>query len=472
MVTDPGTSREMPSGETFMLIEGKGIKQLLAGTVASLKEGGKIIGTIYTGDMLNEPFAEEMEKNTGVFTAIYAKTIPEKEDSALVEIRGLNPTEEIIEKVFKEGKPYYAPKTEFNKITYHGFFQPLISNQGAMLGIIFFGIPRQYSFQTAISGQKFFPIITCLGIVMALVLGYTIASGITNPINSFVKAARAISSGDFNQKIEVRSRDEIGMLSAAFNLMTRRLRAFKQLEESLRRKERLAALGELSAGVAHEIRNPLSVIKNSAEIIRKKKDGQNIEELSDFIIEEVDRLNMVVNNLLEFARPRPPQMTEENIAEIMEKAVRIIKEKPEAEGVDIRTEYSPRIPAQFLCDRGQMEQVFLNILLNAIGAINASDNKDLKGEIDIRIFPGKWVEQAPSIIDYIYIEIKDNGCGIKDKDLQKIFNPFFTTKSDGTGLGLSIVHKIVENHEGEIGVESSPGAGTTVTIKLPLKAKI
>lgn len=458
--------RPMPPGETLILITGKGIKQLIAGTVAPIKEGEEVIGTIYTGYMLDETFAKDMEKSTGIDTVIYAKSHPEIEKEEKIEIRGLNTTDEIIQTVFKEGKPFYDPRTKFNDLPYHGFYQPLASSQGVVLGMIFFGIPRQYTFQTAIYGHKFFPIITGMGVVMALIVGYTIARGITNPINSFVKAARAISSGDFDQRVNVRSRDEIGVLSDAFNLMTRRLRQFKQLEQGLRRKERLAALGELSAGVAHEIRNPLSVIKNSAEMIRKKKDGDTISELSTFIIDETDRLNSVVDNLLEFARPRAPKLTQENIIEIMERALRIVEEKAKAKRIEIRKEYSPNVPEKILCDNGQMEQAFLNILINAIDGI-----ANPGGEISVRIVPGREFEEEPSIIDYLYIQVKDNGCGIKEEYMTRIFNPFFTTKSDGTGLGLSIVHKIIENHDGEIIAESSTGKGTTMTIKIPIKLK-
>ena len=466
IATDPPDSHPMPAGDTLLLIEGEGIKQLLAGTVAYIKEKEEVIGTIYAGDWLDEPFAKDMEKNTGVDTIIYVKSLPEKEDKEEeIKIRGLSPTKEIIETVFTEGKPFYAFSTKLNDIAYHGLYQPIASSQGTVLGMIFFGIPRQYSFQTAISGQKFFPLITGLGVVLALLVGYTIARGITNPINSFVKAARAISSGDFDQKINVRSRDEIGVLSAAFNLMTKKLRQFKKLEQGLRRKERLAALGELSAGVAHEIRNPLGVIKNSAEIIRRKPDGHKIEELSSFIIDEVDRLNKVVGNLLEFARPRPPHLIQENIFEIMDRAVKIIEEKAKARGINIEREYSRDVPQTLLCDSGQMEQAFLNILINALdGIVNP------KGKVAIRIFSGK--KEEPSIIDYVYIRIEDNGAGIKDEDIPSIFDPFFTTKSYGTGLGLSIVHKIIENHEGEISVRSSLGEGTTITIKLPVKSTV
>jgi len=468
IATDPPHSQPMPSGETLMLIEGEGIKQVLAGTVTYLKEKKEVIGTIYAGDWVDETFAEEMEKTTGVDTAIYVKSLPEREGKEEeIKIRGLSTTKEIIETVFKEGKSFYAPNTKFNDIAYHGLYHPLISSQGTVLGMIFFGIPRQYSFQTAVSGQKFFPPIIGLGVILALLVGYTIARGITNPVNSFVKAARAISSGNFDQEVDVHSRDEIGVLSAAFNLMTRKLRQFKKLEEGLRRKERLAALGELSAGVAHEIRNPLGVIKNSAEIIRRKPDGHKIEELSTFIIDEVDRLNRVVGNLLEFARPRPPRLAQENITEIMERAIKIVEEKAKIKRVNIQREYSRDTPQKLLCDSGQMEQAFLNILINALDGIIDLDETSPKGEVSVRIFSGK--EKEPSIIDYVYIQIMDNGVGVKDEDIPKIFNPFFTTKSDGTGLGLSIVHKIIENHEGEISIQSSLGKGTTITIKLPIK---
>lgn len=469
MVTEDAVpARPVPAGDTLMLIEGEGLKTLLAGTVTPLQEGDKVIGTIYTGDILGENFAKEMEKITGIDTVIYLKNLPEKEEreEEIKWIRGLSPTPEIREEVFKKGKPFYASKTKFNDTAYHGLYQPLLSSQEAVLGMIFFGIPYQYSFQSAVSTQRFFPIIIGLGVGLALLLGYFTARGIINPLNSFVKVAKAISSGDLDQKVEVCSRDEIGELSSAFNLMTKRLREFKQLEEGLRRKERLAALGELSAGVAHEIRNPLSVIKNSAEIIRKKQNGTEVAELTTFIIDEVDRLNRVVENLLDFAKPKPPLFKEEAMAEIMDRSVRIIEEKAGVKGISIIKEYNPHLPP-ITCDSEQIEQAFLNILLNAVEAIEGP-----QGKIIIRLFMGKDFPGEPSIINYLYIQVKDNGPGLKAEDSHKIFNPFFTTKARGTGLGLSIVHKIIENHEGEINLGSRPGEGTTVTIKMPLKARM
>jgi two-component system sensor histidine kinase HydH len=202
-------------------------------------------------------------------------------------------------------------------------------------------------------------------------------------------------------------------------------------------------------------------------MIRKRQDGNKVEELSTFIIDEVNRLNKVVNNLLEFARPRPPQLAREDVGEIMDRAIKIIEEKAIESGIEIYKEYSP-VPQTFLCDADQMEQAFLNILINAIAGISVGEN--ISGKIFIKIAPQKEVDEPPSIIDYIYVQIKDNGCGIKEEDLPKIFNPFFTTKPDGTGLGLSIVHKIIENHEGEIRVESEIGKGTTVFIKIPIRS--
>ena len=222
--------------------------------------------------------------------------------------------------------------------------------------------------------------------------------------------------------------------------------------ESLRRAERLSALGRLSAGLAHEIRNPLSVITGSLEIMgRPALEAGQREEFMGYIKEEVSRLNTMLTHFLEFARPRPPELRSTDARRFMEEVRGFL-----SEFVASRNVKTYCIPPTFECavslDANQMKEVILNLVLNASEAMPQG------GAIHL------WADEQNG---YLVINIKDEGTGIPDEDLQHIFDPFFTTKSEGTGLGLSIVHEIMEQHGGRIEAKRNPDHGMTFSLYFP-----
>lgn len=231
------------------------------------------------------------------------------------------------------------------------------------------------------------------------------------------------------------------------------LTEIKALEEQVQRQERLAALGQLSAGVAHEIRNPLGIIKGSAELLKKRFSHLPEEEgLTEFIIDEVKRLSKVVTNFLDFARPKSPMLQEMDINVLLNYTIDMVKHQPNAARYNIIRELA-QYPLIVNVDREQFQQVFLNLILNGMDAMPDG------GTIVIRSKTGH--DNAP------IVEIQDNGFGIPKNNLEKIFNPFFTTKEGGTGLGLSIVHNIVESHSARLKVSSAPGKGSLFRIVFP-----
>ena len=226
----------------------------------------------------------------------------------------------------------------------------------------------------------------------------------------------------------------------------------------MRRTERLAALGQLSAGLAHEIRNPLSTIKGSAEMLLKNvdADGAVAHEMAGFISSEVDRTNALVTRFLDFARPLALRLEKTEITEVIDEAVAEVEKHTPPLDVSIYKNYSPDIPP-FLLDRQLIERVLYNLLLNAAQASPPQGSVTVKTrQVDSR---GRTVE----------IDVIDRGSGIAPKDRESIFNPFFTTKSSGVGLGLAIVSKIVDEHGGQITVESEPGAGSVFRVFLPIR---
>jgi two-component system sensor histidine kinase AtoS len=242
--------------------------------------------------------------------------------------------------------------------------------------------------------------------------------------------------------------EKIGMI-AIFEDITR----VKQLEEKLSLSSRLAALGEMAAGVAHQIRNPLGVMKVSAEMLRDyyrvTEDERNYQRITHMMISEIDTLNIVIRNLLDFARPRDIQKSPCSISEIIRCSLESLPldKYPELE---IETLDSDHLP-DYLMDKSLIEQVLSNLILNAIQA-SPPDGR-------IRI-------SAATQQGHLQIAIQDWGCGFDESTRKQIFNPFFTTKSDGTGLGLSISHRIIEQHNGTIDVFSTPGGGSTFRVTL------
>jgi two-component system, NtrC family, sensor histidine kinase HydH len=229
----------------------------------------------------------------------------------------------------------------------------------------------------------------------------------------------------------------------------------RKAEAQVRRTERLAALGQLSAGLAHEIRNPLSTIKGSAEMLLKNvdADGAVAHELAGFISSEVDRTNALVTRFLDFARPLALRLEKAEITEVIDEAVAEVEKHTPPLDVSIYKNYSPDIPA-FLLDRQLIERVLYNLLLNAAQA------SPPQGSVTIK---------TRQVGDTVEIDVIDRGAGIAPKDRESIFNPFFTTKSSGVGLGLAIVSKIVDEHGGQITVESEPGTGSVFRVYLPVR---
>jgi len=235
-------------------------------------------------------------------------------------------------------------------------------------------------------------------------------------------------------------------------------RSLQEAEAAFRRSERLAALGQLSAGLAHELRNPLGTIKASAEMLVKRvsDEGDVARELAGFISSEVDRTNSLVTRFLDFARPLRLQLKTAELPETIDRAITQLERTTPHYDVTIYRNYSPDIPP-FPFDAELIERVIYNLLLNAAQATPPG------GAITVK------TKQADATVE---VAIIDRGSGIDPKLMENIFNPFFTTKPEGSGLGLAIVSKIVDEHGGRITVESQPGKGSIFRVFLPISSQL
>lgn len=238
------------------------------------------------------------------------------------------------------------------------------------------------------------------------------------------------------------------------------LTKIREMEEDLKRADRLAAIGTMAAGLAHEIRNPLASISGSIEILKDEMDGSGqSHKLMDIVLREIGRLDSLIADFLLFARPSSPQKNLVYLNKIVNELLQVISKSPECRpGINFFTKFEEDV--YLLGDEQQLKQAFWNLLINALQAMPGG------GEINItlrRIFTNDQKEPGQA-----EIIISDTGVGITESDLDKIFNPFFTTKEQGTGLGLSIVHRIIEGHGGKISVQSRPNKGTIFRLTLPI----
>jgi signal transduction histidine kinase len=231
-------------------------------------------------------------------------------------------------------------------------------------------------------------------------------------------------------------------------------RVNRELQESfaqIRRADRLSAVGELSASLAHEIRNPLASIEGAAEIVDESSGPEEIREFRGIILKECRRLNGLLTSLLDFARPRAPELREANVDRVFDSVIELAAHAAGKTGVRITKEIAPKLPS-LVCDSEQLRQVMLNLVINATQAMPRG---------------GTIVLSAGPHESGVEIRVRDEGSGIPETDLDKIFNPFFTTKKEGTGLGLSVVHQIVTQHGGSVSAQRNPDGGMTFRLLFP-----
>jgi two-component system sensor histidine kinase HydH len=237
-------------------------------------------------------------------------------------------------------------------------------------------------------------------------------------------------------------------------ILFRDLTEVRDLQREIETSRRLASLGRLAAGIAHEIRNPLSSIKGFATYFRERyRDVPEDQKTAEVMIQEVDRLNRVIGQLLEFARPMAVQKKPADLQGLVRHSLKLVEKQAQAKEINVETVLPEEI-GPVSVDPDRLNQVLLNLFLNAIEAM------DNRGTMTVAL---SKESQPPRV----RIVVTDTGPGIAEQDLEHIFDPYFTTRQTGTGLGLAIVHKIIESHKGEVKVESKVGRGTTVFVFLP-----
>ena len=354
------------------------------------------------------------------------------------------------------------------KINHHGYGALEISESLAKL--------KKYIHKMILRSIILGILMALLGFVMLWILGVKFVG---RPLNRLVEITRQIGKGNFSERVAVRGRDELSSLANAMNQMCVQLEASREAVrketeariaalEQLRHTERLATLGRLSSGIAHELGTPLNVVSGRAKLIIKENlKKEEITECSRIITEQAERMTKLIRQLLDFARRRAPHKSPVNLKILSGQVIDILKPAAEKQKIIFELIKNDDIPLISI-DPFQVQQVLINLVMNAIQAM--PEGGHLKIELHKKYSCHSTLSNGQEQ-NYVAISIKDEGKGIPKENINHLFEPFFTTKNvgEGTGLGLSIAYGIVQEHGGWIDVKSRVGEGSCFTIYLPLE---
>ncbi len=449
---------------------------------------GKLAGSLLVGTRLTT-LAEELKTHALADVALFdfsgellASTLAEDDGPQMVlRLADFEQTRDapVLRDLRLAGRPYQALYSSWVV-------------RGEELGTLVTVLPSNFIVSAEATSRDLFSLVFSLATLLVIVLGYNIAQNIAKPLLRLRGMAQAVAAGDLNQRSDVEREDEIGDLAQAFDVMTLRLKErtqeaqrlyaeavernrelmrmyeqLRQAQQQLVQSEKLASVGQLAAGIVHDVKNPLGVIKGMAEELMEEIDELSAklsakEELGELaaglqvIRDSASRANQIVTDLLKFARQAPPTLEPHDLRETLEGVLRLTRYMLRKGKVETHLE-APRESVIAEYDLQQIEQVLINLIQNAVQAM--PQGGDLYLSLDVEG-------------DSVVLRIRDTGTGIAPEHLSRVFDPFFTTKAEGQGigLGLSVSYGIIARHGGRIEVESESGKGSTFTVILPREA--
>jgi two-component system NtrC family sensor kinase len=420
---------------------------------------GKTIGAVVTAYLFNNDFTlvDRIKQVAGVDTVtiffgdlrVSTNVMTESGERAV----GTLVSQAVRDVVLSSGQDYVGRAFVVNQM-YITRYIPLYDHSGRIVGMLYVGALVS-AFDTLIhTFNERVALIALVCILLAGIIAVPITRLITQPITELVEANRRLAQGDMTVRVQPSGSSELGLLGTSFNHMAETL---QHAQQELLQKQRLASMGQLAAGVAHEINNPLGTILLYSDVLYKESPEEDPRRGDlKMIIDETNRCKTIVADLLNFARQHDVMAKIMNLHDLLDEALKGLIKLPKFEGIRVEKNYDPELPF-IMADPDQLRQVFIILLDNAADAIEASGTITLS----TRPVDEHWIE----------IRISDTGCGIAEENLSKVFSPFFTTKplGQGTGLGLSIAYGIIKMHRGQISLQSKAGEGTTVTITLPMR---
>ncbi len=453
---------------------------------------GRLMGVLYGGHLVNRDFKivdhvwellyrgetyEQQEIGTATIflnDLRISTTVRTKDGQRAL---GTRVSAEVDDAVLVHGRPWAGRAFVVND-WYIAEYEPIRNYAGEVIGILYVGVLEKA--YTAIRNEVIatFMLVATIGFFLIVGISYLITRSITKPLSEMVSVTQAVAQGDLEREVRVTSRDEVGLLALSFNKMIASLRKMKsELEEwgltleqkvkerteelaamqsTLMQSQRLASLGKLAAGIAHEINNPLGgILVLSSLVLEDLKDNDPHRENLQEVIKQTMRCRDIVKGLLQFSRQEEGKMEYVKVNDILNSTLGLIEKQALFHNIEVIKNLDPQLP-YILGDGSQLQQVFMNVILNAVQAMKEMGVLTITTSHDAKH-------------DMVVIDITDTGCGIPPELIDRIFDPFFTTKEvgEGTGLGLSIAYGIVTKHHGRMTVKSKVNEGTTFTIKIP-----
>lgn len=486
------TQKAKPTSKT---IENSGMVMIASCPV--IGTDGKLMGVLYGGHLLNNNFkivdrvwelvykGETYQHEEIGTVAIFFKdlristNVKNKDERRAV---GTRLSAEVFNAVLEKGEIWSRRAFVVNS-WYISEYEPIINYDSEVIGILYVGLLEKAYISIRNKVIYTFFAIASLGFFAIVGISYLLTRSITRPLGEMVEVTNSIAAGDLDQVIKVKSKDEIGQLAMSFNRMVTSLKKMrKELEEwgntlelkvkmrteelaamqsTLMQSQRLASLGKLAAGIAHEINNPLGgILVLSSLVLEDLKEGDPFRDNLQEVIKQTMRCRDIVKGLLQFSRQEEGKTEYVNVNIVLSNTLSLIEKQALFHNIKVEKKFQQDIPL-ILGDNSQLQQVFMNIILNAVQAM-----KEI-GVLSITTFHEKKN-------DMVIVEVTDTGCGIPEELIDRIFDPFFTTKEvgEGTGLGLAIAYGIITKHQGRMTVKSEIKKGSTFIIKFPVVEKV
>ena len=478
--------------------EDKEINGMMLKAASSVEDdNGNLLGVLYGGILINRDFTIVDRVKELVYKDMKYKgreigtaTIFQHDLRISTNVRnenrqraiGTRVSDEVNKAVLERGEAWIDRAFVVND-WYITAYEPIKNIDGKTIGILYVGMLERPYIDTTKRVIMAFAVIAILCVFLLLGILIFSTTRIIKPLQKMVLATQKIAKGDLTHKLHVKSKDEIGALAESFDKMTGELRManqkliewgktlekkvdertneIREMQAHLVQQEKLASLGKLAAGVAHEINNPLGGILIYSHLVLEemKKEDPHYDNLAK-IVKETTRCKDIVKGLLQFARPNEPEVIQININATLDETLSLLESQSVFQNITIKKQFSGNLPP-VVADSAQLQQVFMNIVLNGAEAMDGN------GKFTIKTSLGRDKKN-------IHIEFADTGHGIKEEDKIRLFEPFFTTKEvgKGTGLGLAISYSIIQKHEGTIKVKSQVSKGSTFTVIIPVKREI
>jgi two-component system NtrC family sensor kinase len=466
---------------------------LLKSAVPIFTDDGKLLGVIYGGTLLNRNydivdqirdtvFEMKIYKGKPLGTAtifqndvrISTNVINEDGTRAIA----TRVSEEVYDTVLLNGQKWINPAFVVND-WYITAYEPIYDVNEKIIGILYVGILKRPFNDILWQTVLIFLGITLLGMILVILIAIREARHISDPVHNIAEVATKIAAGDFRQQIpvEAKAHYEISYLAQSLNKMTtelldvhkelqewgktleqkvdQRTRELREMQQQLIQSEKLASVGKLAAGVAHEINNPLTaILTNSSLMLSDLPQDHPLKEDMQTIVNETLRCRKIVKGLLDFARQTTPEKQLIDVNEIINGTISLVQNQARMQNIELKLDLQKEMP-KVMVDVQQIQQVFVNII------VNASDVMPEGGKLTI-------ASNADSKDNMVTISFTDSGPGIRAENIDKLFDPFFTTKETGTGLGLAISYGIIDRHNGSIEVRNHPEGGAIFVVKLPV----